>query len=312
MTALNDSSHESAAAASKSTASRSSSNRRRARDPLDPVVLASTGELLGFVEDATYEGALGAAISLAARSGREPGRLGRRQRSPGRETRRVGCASSFVLYPFAISLTGHLWSGSGTNVRPPAKRCSPESAVFLSDPIHTLTSQPPGTLARHVEQSGVCCSDHVSSTRFQLSVFRFIMMRMLARRHLRCYIGSYLEVLWLGSETVASLREAVESNGGVLSLDVQHVRDACGVRRIREINVERIRAELADVGLACYPSLRGRKQGDIVRLYTRTSAVGRFALAFLKPSRDNDTKLRELSGKALETLERIRTLCDED
>jgi hypothetical protein len=73
-----------------------------------------------------------------------------------------------------------------------------------------------------------------------------------------------LEVYLMGRyANVGSLREAIDSMSGVLTLDIEHVRDAFGMQRIREVNVYKIESGLEDAGIGHIPrNLVGRKQGQ--------------------------------------------------
>ncbi len=88
--------------------------------------------------------------------------------------------------------------------------------------------------------------------------------------------------------------KAVEDNGGIMTMTMGEIRDACGFERLRSNVVDTISRKLHAVGLGHYPRTLPEDQNRPVRLYTSESMFGEWFEAALRPGEDNDAKLKGL------------------
>lgn len=105
------------------------------------------------------------------------------------------------------------------------------------------------------------------------------------------------------------LRDAVECNGGVLSLSMDKVRDAFGSGRLGSTIRAEISAKLKRLGLAHMPRELPNYQEQWIRLYLRKSRVGRLIAASRHIGTEADRRLREAANnEANQKLDAIREL----
>lgn len=113
------------------------------------------------------------------------------------------------------------------------------------------------------------------------------------------------------SAKIETLKEELEENEGVLTVQMSKVRDACGYERLRENVVLAISETLELTGIGHVPKRLPMDQNAQVRIYLRKSIAGRVIDAALKPGSRNDDKLRELSaGGAQEKLDSIKEILE--
>lgn len=110
-------------------------------------------------------------------------------------------------------------------------------------------------------------------------------------------------------KTYDDVERAVAANGGVKTFEMWELRDVHGADRLGKHVVSAISANLADAGLMHYPEDLPLSQLEKVRLFKRSSPVGRLMAAMNTLDRDSDNTLRELAGsEAQSTLQKIREL----
>lgn len=105
------------------------------------------------------------------------------------------------------------------------------------------------------------------------------------------------------------IREHVRENGNVLTVSMEHLRDAYGAGRLGEHVRTGISRALDSVGLAHYPSPLPSYQDHAVRLYTRGTPEADIIHAVLNPGEAQDEALRQAAGKeAVQLLKQVREL----
>jgi hypothetical protein len=110
-------------------------------------------------------------------------------------------------------------------------------------------------------------------------------------------------------DTLEELKDLVESSGGVLTVDMEDVRDAYGAGRLGVHVRLNISKALNGLGLGHYPPALPDRQWQPIRVYKLGSPAADFIGAVLDPSEDNDEVIREAAGgEAAQTLEQIREL----
>jgi hypothetical protein len=128
------------------------------------------------------------------------------------------------------------------------------------------------------------------------------------------------------AESFASLekvRDAVEQRGDVLTLTMQQLRDAYGVRRLGIHVSSAIHAELTQLGLAHSPKELPLSQWEPVLVYRANSHVARVISAVLEPGEAGDEILRRAvdhltaagdgdGARARKILDQIRDLVFEE
>ena len=88
-----------------------------------------------------------------------------------------------------------------------------------------------------------------------------------------------------------TIKQNVESNGNVLTVTMETLRDAAGKGKLG-INVrQEIINSLAGIGLGHVPVVLPANQHEQVRLYKRGTPVGDFIDVVLNAGQQNDTKL---------------------
>jgi hypothetical protein len=96
---------------------------------------------------------------------------------------------------------------------------------------------------------------------------------------------------------------------GVATFQMWQLRDALGYSRLGPIVTSEISQELDRRGVGHLPDELGLGQYEKVRLYLRSSSVGKWLDTASKPGYDMDVKLREaFSNSSLEILDAIRKL----
>jgi hypothetical protein len=108
------------------------------------------------------------------------------------------------------------------------------------------------------------------------------------------------------------IKSAVEEHGGVTTLSMADLRDAEGAGRLtRGIN-ERISKALERRGLGHVPYKAedlSTSQWDEVRIFDRTSPIGKVIEAAHQVGEDFDKELREaVAGEASDMLDQIRAI----
>ncbi len=114
--------------------------------------------------------------------------------------------------------------------------------------------------------------------------------------------------------TFQELRDIViqPENGGVVTVKMEQLRNAHGVKKLGDHVRNRIVGELDGVGLKAYPRELPNNQNELVRIYRAGTAIAELIDAVINPSPEHDQELRELVvGGHKETLQRIKELvCD--
>lgn len=119
----------------------------------------------------------------------------------------------------------------------------------------------------------------------------------------------------VASKTFDDIKQEVEDNGGVITLQAWELREAQGAGRLTDrINGE-ISESLRRRGLGhvpFYPEDLPTSQYENVRVYDATSALGKVIEAAHTPGEDEDHTLREgVDGDAAGLLNQIRALVAE-
>lgn len=110
-------------------------------------------------------------------------------------------------------------------------------------------------------------------------------------------------------ESLDDLQEAVEANGGVLTVPAWKVRDAYGAERLGAQVRANITRELQGRGLGHYPTEIPDRQRREVRIYKIASPAGAVIDAVLRPGEPGDRLLRESAGSEAESiLSKVREL----
>jgi len=109
--------------------------------------------------------------------------------------------------------------------------------------------------------------------------------------------------------TMEDLRDLVDSHDGILTTEMEVLRDAYGKGRLGIHVREGIRNALAGLGLGHYPLVLPEYQDRPVRLYRLGSPVGNLIEAVLELDPDRDELLRRaVGGDETEILQQIREL----
>lgn len=110
-------------------------------------------------------------------------------------------------------------------------------------------------------------------------------------------------------ESLPAIRDAIDANGDVITVEMRSVRDAYGADRLG-VNVRaNISDKLRGLGVGHFPKDLPEYQHQYVRLYKLGSGIARLVDAVLDPSPDHDNELRAaVSGEDREILSRIREL----
>lgn len=109
-----------------------------------------------------------------------------------------------------------------------------------------------------------------------------------------------------------ALAKKVTENGGVLTVKMQEVRDAYGSERLGRNVRSGIHDLLDQIGIGHVPKRLPVYQWKPVRLYRRSSPVGKLIRAALNPGENRDeTLLKAAGGDAESILRKVRELvCD--
>ena len=109
-----------------------------------------------------------------------------------------------------------------------------------------------------------------------------------------------------------ALRDEVHSSDGVLTVQAWRLRDALGAGRLTERINGQISDALAQRGLGHVPREAvdlPTSQYDPVRIYDRTSTIGKVIEAAHNPTDETDEYLREaIDDRAVRILEQVRVL----
>ncbi|MER5836060.1 MULTISPECIES: hypothetical protein [Streptomycetaceae] len=117
---------------------------------------------------------------------------------------------------------------------------------------------------------------------------------------------------------IDDLKSEVDQLGLVVA-SLQDLREMLDYRKLGPRVLTEVGTTLAGVGLGYYPkqtidSNPQPRQWEEVRIYAKSSAVGKVIDAVLEPGASNDTFLLEVAdaddAKAAEILDQIRTLID--
>ena len=114
-------------------------------------------------------------------------------------------------------------------------------------------------------------------------------------------------------QTYSELREKVEQNGGVFTVEMRTLRQIHGAERLG-INVrENITRELAGHGLAHFPRRLPEFQDQYARIYKQGTPAAELILAVLEADPQKDSVIRKVIGGngADDTLRKIRELLEE-
>ena len=108
------------------------------------------------------------------------------------------------------------------------------------------------------------------------------------------------------------LKKTVVANGNVLTVQMEKLRDAQGVRRIGRYVVANIHNQLQNVGLGHFPEPLPLTSEASVRIYSLGTPIADLISALLVPGNANDDKLRSAAaGQDATLIDQIRALvCD--
>lgn len=113
-------------------------------------------------------------------------------------------------------------------------------------------------------------------------------------------------------ETYDDIKEAVDRDGGVTTLEASDLRNAEGAGRLTQGINEKISRSLASRGLGHVPFLAAdlpTSQWSLVRVFDKTSALGQVILAAHEVGEEEDRRLREsVNSEAATLLDQVRTL----
>jgi hypothetical protein len=116
-------------------------------------------------------------------------------------------------------------------------------------------------------------------------------------------------------ETFDEIKAAVDASGGVITLAAWQLREAVGAGRLTERINGKISEELAARALGHVPiDTRDMptNQYEHVRVYDKTTTLGKVIEAAHSPGEQHDTRLREaINEEAANLLEQIRSLVAE-
>lgn len=108
--------------------------------------------------------------------------------------------------------------------------------------------------------------------------------------------------------TFDEIRKRVEANHDVLSVRMEELRDAMGVRRLGPHVCEQISERLAGQGIGHTPQLVPDGWQE-VRLYKIGTSVGTLISSATTPGEDGDNRLRELAAnEPAQIIEQVRAL----
>jgi hypothetical protein len=114
-------------------------------------------------------------------------------------------------------------------------------------------------------------------------------------------------------DTYEKLRDAVEANGGVLTIPMGVLRDVHGMDRLGIHVRANISRELAGMGLAHYPRSLPDRQHAHARIYKQGSPVAKIVSAVLTVDPKTDGLLRKTAMASNDKiLDKIRELLDEE
>jgi hypothetical protein len=110
-------------------------------------------------------------------------------------------------------------------------------------------------------------------------------------------------------ENMEKLRDLVELNGNVYTINMERLRDAYGAGRLGVHVRDGIRNALARLGLGHYPMELPEYQEKSVRLYRKGTPVGDLIEAVLEVDPKYDDRLRHATeGNEINILRAIREL----
>lgn len=111
-----------------------------------------------------------------------------------------------------------------------------------------------------------------------------------------------------------NIKDDVESNGNVLTVTMERLRDAHGAAKLGIHVRGSISSELAGMGLGHVPQELPAYQHELVRLYKHGTPVGELIATVLTPGEQSDSKLSEqFDGEVdySEIVQKIRELVGE-
>lgn len=109
--------------------------------------------------------------------------------------------------------------------------------------------------------------------------------------------------------TMDEVGQAVDDNGGVLSLYMSSLRDAAGKGRIGTNVLRGIQENLRGLGLGHYPRELPNNQNAMVRLYRYGNPLAELIEAAFTPGKENDELLcRRAERKEADLLQQVREL----
>jgi hypothetical protein len=103
-------------------------------------------------------------------------------------------------------------------------------------------------------------------------------------------------------ETMEAVREAVEQNQNVLTVEMYDLREAYGAGRLGVHVRANISAELEGLGLGHLPPTLPDAHYEHVRIYRKGSPAARLIAAVLEPGTENDEAIRQAVAKELATI----------
>ena len=110
-------------------------------------------------------------------------------------------------------------------------------------------------------------------------------------------------------ETFDELRKVIDENNGLLTIEMQKLRDLGGHGRLGVHVRDAISKKLEGLGVAHYPKELPQYQHERVRLYIRGSAVSDLINAVLEVGEEQDQALRgAAAAEAENVLREVRAL----
>lgn len=97
--------------------------------------------------------------------------------------------------------------------------------------------------------------------------------------------------------TLDEIKQKVEKSGNLLTISMEHLREAHGAGRLGSQVRQDISRKLAEIGLGHIPTELPSYQQEFVRLYKRGTAIGELIEQVLHPGEQNDRILVERFGQ---------------
>lgn len=110
-------------------------------------------------------------------------------------------------------------------------------------------------------------------------------------------------------DSIVAIKRAVKESGGIMTLNMETLRNAYGAGKIGKHVLSGISKELAGQGLAHFPLELPNYQHEVVRIYQLGSPVADIIDAASQVGEDNDELLRSAAaGDEANLLRQVREL----